>query len=35
MEINENDSMNENYINVIYDKKSKPLTGYPNKLTAH
>lgn len=35
MEINKNDSMNENYINVIYDEKSKPLTDYPHKLTAH
>jgi ubiquinone/menaquinone biosynthesis C-methylase UbiE len=35
MEKNKNDSMNENYIDVIYDEKSKPLTDYPHKLTAY
>ena len=35
METNKNDSINENYINVIYDEKNKPLTDYPLKLTSY
>jgi SAM-dependent methyltransferase len=35
MKKNKNDSMNKNYIDVIYDEKSKPLTDYPHKLTAY
>lgn len=35
MEENKNDSINKNYIDVIYDEKAKPLTNYPQKLTAY
>jgi SAM-dependent methyltransferase len=35
MKLKKNDSINENYIDVIYDEKSKPLTDYPYKLTAY
>lgn len=29
------DSLNKNYIDVIYDVSSKPITDYPHKLTKH
>lgn len=35
MKSSSKDSMNKNYIDVIYDEKIKPLTDYPHKLTAY
>lgn len=32
---NNRDSLNKNYINVIYDVSNKPITDYPHKLAKH
>jgi hypothetical protein len=35
MKLKKNDSINENYIDVIYNEEVKPLTDYPYKLSSY
>ncbi len=35
MKLKKNDSINENYIDVIYNEDVKPLTDYPYKLSSY